>query len=102
RLRRRDPRRKVSAAVLEVHAEEALDRSEDRAMEHHRAVVLAVLAGVGELEALRQVRIVLDGAELPAALQRVVDVELHFRSVERAFAHCLLEWETRALETFAD
>src|ERR1700722_6321089 len=35
RLLRRDPDREVSPDVLEVNAEEALDRSEDRAMEHH-------------------------------------------------------------------
>ena len=66
RLLRRDPHREVPAAVLEVDAEEALDRAEDGAVEHDRPVVLAVLADVRELEALGQVRVVLERAELPA------------------------------------
>ena len=37
--------------MLDEHAEEALDRTEQRAMHHHRLMPLAVFAHVFKLEA---------------------------------------------------
>ncbi len=59
---------------------------------------LAVVADVVELEALGEVRIVLERGELPAALQRVLHVELDLRSVERTFAGEALELQPCAGE----
>ena len=101
-LPRGEPGGEVPPAVLEVDAEEALERPEDGAVEHDGAVVLAVLADVREVEALGQVGVVLDGAELPGALERVLDVELDLRPVERALAGRDLELRARALEAFGE
>ena len=56
-LHRREPQRKGSGVVLDEHAEEALDRAEERAMHHHRLMALAVLADVLQLEARGQIEI---------------------------------------------
>jgi hypothetical protein len=76
----------IAAAVLDVDADEPLERSEDRPVEHDRAVLLAVVPDVVELEALRQVRVVLHRAERPASFQCILHVKFHLRPVERALA----------------
>src|SRR5918994_754033 len=46
----REPERERAPIVLDQHGAEALDRPEDRTMDHHRAVPLVVLADVLHLE----------------------------------------------------
>ena len=53
-LHRREPQRESSGVVLDQHAEEALDRTEERAMNHHRLMALAVFADILKLEARGQ------------------------------------------------
>ena len=48
--------------------------------------VLAVLADVGQVEALRLLEVALDRAELPGAADRVLDAEVDLRAVEGAVA----------------
>ena len=55
-------------------------------MDHHRPVLGAVGPDVGQAEALRELVVELDGAELPAPAEGVVDVEVDLRPVERAVA----------------
>ena len=52
RLHRREPEGKVPAGVLDQDAHEALERAQDRAVDHDRPVLGAVLADVLEVEAL--------------------------------------------------
>ena len=56
-LHRRHPHRELAAGVLDVDADEALERSEQRAVQHHRLVLLAVGAGEVNAEARRQVQV---------------------------------------------
>src|SRR5262249_52769888 len=97
-LLRREPCREVAAAVLEVHAEEALERAEDGAVEHHRLVLLPILPDEAQAEARRQVRVVLHRADLPGALERVLHVKLDLGAVEGALARRVVELEPGALE----
>ena len=53
-------------------------------MNHHGPVLLAVLAGVLQLEALGELAVQLDGAALPGAAQGVGQVEVQLGSVEGA------------------
>jgi hypothetical protein len=69
--------------VLDQDADEALHRTEGRAVDHHRPVRLVVGAVVGEVEALGQVEVHLHGAELPFAADDVADDEVDLRPVER-------------------
>src|SRR5262249_5132180 len=52
RLSRRDPERKISRRVLDQDPDEAFERPEDRPVHDDRPVLLAVLADVGQVEAL--------------------------------------------------
>ena len=52
-LHRRQPRRERARVVLGEHAEEPLDRAEQRAVDHHRPLPGAVGGGVLQLEAVR-------------------------------------------------
>jgi hypothetical protein len=64
-LHRRQPDRELAAVVLDQQADEALERAEDRAVDHRRPVQRVVLAGVLEAEALGEVEVELHRAELP-------------------------------------
>ena len=79
--------------MLDQDADEALERAEDRAVEHHRAVLLAVLADVAGVEPLGQHRVGLDRADLPGAADRVGQVELELGRVESALARQLFPAE---------
>ena len=79
--------------------DEALEGAHQRPVDHHRPVLGVVGAGVGEVEALGQVVVELDGAELPRAAERVGHVQVDLRAVERAVA--LVDVVLEALATRA-
>jgi hypothetical protein len=85
-LLRREPDREGAGEMLDQAADEAFHAAERRAVNHDRAVFLAVGAGVAEVEADRQVVIDLDGAELPFAAQDVLDHEIDLGAVEGRLA----------------
>ncbi len=101
-LGRREPGREVAAAVLDQHADEALQRPERGAVDHHRPLPLVVLVDVRQLEALRQVVVDLDGAELPGAAQRVLHHEVELRPVEGGLARLFVGVEVRFGDGLAD
>ena len=61
----------------------------DRAVQHHRAVAVAVLADIAGVEPLRQHAVGLDRTDLPRAADRVGQVELQLGGIERALARQL-------------
>src|ERR1019366_7518821 len=97
-----DPRGEIAPAVLDIDPEEALERPEDRAVQHDGPVLFAVFAHITEVEAPRHVGVVLNGAELPRALQGVMDVELDLGSVEGSLAGGLFEGEARARQDLGE
>ena len=84
--------------MLDQHAEKALDRAPQRAVNHQRLVARAVFADVFEIEAPRQVEIELHGGELPGAADRVDQLHVDFRAVERGFAGNVFVRDVHALE----
>src|SRR6476646_5389376 len=85
RLDRREPGRERAREVLGQDRHEPLVGAEDRAVDHHRALGLAVGVDVLALHPLGQHReIDLDGGELPLAAQRVLHVDVDLGPVERA------------------
>ena len=85
-LHRRQPQRQPAGIVLDQHADEALERAEDRPVQHHRPVLGAVLADVVGVQPLRQHEVDLQRAALPVAADRVAQHELELRPVEGALA----------------
>ena len=86
RLHRRQPERERAGEVLDQDGDEALEAAEDGAVDHHRPVLGVVGADVVQVEALGHRVIELDRAALPLAAERVGDVEVDLRPVERAVA----------------
>ena len=72
--------------MLGQDADEALDGAEDHAVDHDGTMLLAVSAGVGQVETLGQVHIQLDGTALPGTAQAVGEVEVDLGAVESAVA----------------
>ena len=85
-LHRRQPQRKRAGVVLNQHAEEALDRSKERPVNHHRPMQFAVFALVLQLKALRQVEVELHGGELPHPAQHIHQLDVDLGPVECALA----------------
>ena len=85
RLHRRQPDREGPGEVLDQDSHEALQGAQDHPVQHHRAVAFPVRADVGEIEALRQGEIALDGGALPAPLQGVLELDVDFGPVEGPF-----------------
>ena len=72
RLHGREPERELARVVLDQDADEALERAEQRAVDHHRAGARRCRRRcTSRLEALGHVVVELDGAELPRAPERV-------------------------------
>src|SRR5699024_5794297 len=76
RLYRRQPQRQGAGIVLEQDADEALHRTENRAVQHDRHPALAGLIDVACTEALRHGKVELHGAQLPHAIEAVAQREL--------------------------
>ena len=85
-LDRRRPDREVAGIVLDKDAEEALEAAEHRAVDHDRRVGGVIRTDVFEFETRRHREVELDRAALPAALERVDQVEIDLGSVESAVA----------------
>ncbi len=72
--------------MLGQNGDEPLDAAENHAVQHHGAVLFAVLAGISQVEALRHLEIELNGPALPGAAEGIPQVKVDFRPVERAVA----------------
>src|SRR5579862_1823751 len=97
-LRRRDPERERAAVVLGEDADEALERTEERAVDHVRRVLLVVGAHEAAADPRRLLRVELDRPHLPGAAKRVGHVQVDLRAVERAVARVELVLERPTLE----
>ena len=101
-LHRREPGGEVAGEVLDEHAEEALHRARQRAVDHDRPMIGAVGAAILELEAFGQHEVDLHGSELPLAADRVAQVDVELGPVERAAAFVDLVRQIVRLERAAD
>ncbi len=78
------PRRQRAGVVLNEHGHEALDRAEQRPVDHDRLVALVVGADVLQPEALRQLEVELHRRHLPGAADGVAGLHRDLRAVEGA------------------
>ena len=72
--------------MLDQNAQKALDRPENGAVNHDRPVPFIVLADKGQVKALRQGHIQLDGTALPGPIKGVFDMQIDFGAVKSAVA----------------
>src|SRR5882762_2854144 len=82
----REPYGEGSGVVFDQHAEEALDRSVEGAVDHERLLAGSVFGYIFEIEALRQVEVELHGRELPEASDGVHQFDIDLRAIESCFA----------------
>src|SRR5579872_3790815 len=97
-LLRREPEREVATVVFDQHAQEALRRTGDGAVQHDRRALLALLVDILAAEPRRLDEIDLDRADLPLAAENVVRHEVGLRAVERRLAGRLVVSDARRIE----
>src|SRR5215472_19173182 len=76
----------MAGIVLDQDAEKTLDAPEQRAMDHDRRMLCAVLADIEGTEALGKIEIELHGAALPLAADRISERVFELRAIKRALA----------------
>src|SRR3546814_5858328 len=81
RLHRRQPERETARIMFDEDADEPLVGTEDRPMQHHRPVPLAILADIGRVESLRQHPVRLDRAYLPGPPDRIGQMPFQLRRI---------------------
>ncbi len=88
-----EPEREVPGVVLDQPADEALEAAEQHPVDHDRAPALPRLVDVLDVEALGQLQVDLDRRSLPLAADRVADLDIDLRRVERptALVHPVLD-----------
>ncbi len=79
----REPGRERAGVVLDEHAEEPLDRAEQRTVDHDRALARAVRCLVLEVEPRGQLEVDLDRRHLPGPPECIPGLHGDLRSVER-------------------
>ena len=84
--------------MLDQDADEALERADDRPVQHHRRAAGVVFGDVLGAEAPRHAEVDLHRAALPRAADAVLEVVLDLRAVEGALAGQHVELHARALE----
>src|SRR5690242_8109710 len=77
--------------MLGEDADEALERAEDRAVDHDRTLGLAVRVDVLERKPVRLLEVDLDRRDLPSPAERVLDIDVDLRAIEGAVARIELE-----------
>ena len=78
------PKRHFAGIAFNHHAEEALHRAQHGAVQHHRTVLIAILANISGVQTLRQHKVELQRAALPCAANCIAQVIFDFRAVKRA------------------
>src|SRR3954471_23577493 len=79
----RQPERECARVVLDQPPDESLHRSNENTMQHRRPVRCVVSACVFEPESLRKIEVELNGRSLPLAADRVDQLEVQLRTIER-------------------
>ena len=80
----RQPERKRSGEVLDQNRNESLEAAENGTVDHHRPVLGVVGADVFQVEVLGLLVVELDRRALPLSANRIGDIEVDLRPVERA------------------
>ena len=85
--------------MLDQDTKKPLDRSEQRAMDHHGPMRFVVFTDVFKLKSFRQIEIPLHGAKLPQTANRIFDLEIDFWAIESCLAFNPLVFNSTRLET---
>src|SRR5438445_6575538 len=84
--------------MLDQNAEEALDRSVQSTMHHHRLLARAVFSHVLQPKALRQVEVKLHGRKLPKPANSIHKFDVNLRPIKSGFARHGFVFNIQALQ----
>ena len=84
-LNRSEPQREIAHEFFDKNTEEAFDGTHGGTVQHHRNVLLVVLADILSTKALREVEVDLDRTALPITTEGVLQREFELRAVEGSF-----------------
>src|SRR5713101_1233641 len=101
-LHGREPKRKRAGVMFDQDAEEALDGTEQGAVDHQRLMLGAVFGDVLQAEACGEIEIELHGGELPGAADGVNELDVDLGAVEGRFALHFLERNVHALQAVGE
>ena len=101
-LNRSEPQREIAHEFFDKNTEEAFDGTHGGAVQHHRNVLLVVLADILGTKALREVKVDLDGTALPVTSEAVLQREFELRAVEGAFTRVQDVVEASELRGFGE
>ncbi len=85
-LDRGKPHGKGPSVMFNQYAQKPLQRAEQGAVDHVGAMLLAVLPDVDEVKPLGKVEVKLDGGQLPAPVEGILDLDVDLRAVEDRLA----------------
>src|SRR5450759_145881 len=97
-LERRQPQRERAGMVLDQDTDEALHRTQDGAMQHHRRFAAVVFIDELRTQSHRQIEIQLYRAALPQTTQAVFQCKFDLGTIERAFARLDIICQTILLQ----
>ena len=80
------PYRKSTGIILDQDTDKTFYRTINHTMDHNRAMLQTVFAGIGQIKFLRQQHIQLNSAALPGTPDRVSQVEVDLRAIEGTIA----------------
>ncbi len=80
------PGGELARKVLDQNTDEALDGAEAHAMQHMGRFLVPSCVRVLQVKVERHLEVELDGAALPCTTERVLQMEVDLRAVERAVA----------------
>src|SRR5436309_760286 len=86
RLHRRQPHRERPGIVLDQHAKKTFHGAIQRPMHHHRLLARPIFRNVFQPKALRQIEIELHGRKLPEPPNRIHQLDINLRNIERSVA----------------
>ena len=86
RLCWRQPQRKVASEMLDQHPDEALQRAQHRAVNHHRTLAPALRIDILQIKPLRLVEIDLNRSQLPLATERIRNEHVDLGTIESSFS----------------
>ena len=101
-LNRSEPQREIAHEFFDKDTEEAFDGTDGCTVQHHRNVLLVVLADIFGTETLRQVEVHLDGTALPVTTEAVLQRKFELRTIECAFTRVQNVVEASELRSFGE
>ena len=82
----RQPKRERACKMLYKNADKSLYRAENNAVNHNGAVLFAVGTRVFKIKSLWKLEVKLNSTALPGSAERIFNVEVKLRTVERTVA----------------